>query len=128
MTRKETTKSLQVGDITEETSPVAAIIEMDSMYGLQKFFFQGEGAEDIINGMTEYQDLYCLSRMARNMGTEEDAEVAERLEDFLYDYEIEDFDKFDFPLSIGRIRCLGWAKGEKNCELLKSIHKSDESK
>ena len=128
MSAKETTKSLQVGDVTEETSPVAAIIEMDSMYGLQKFFFQGESPEEIIGGMTKYQDLYCLCRMARNMGTEEDAEVAERLEDFLYDYEIEDFDKFDFPLSIGRIRCLGWAKGEKNCELLKSIHESEKSK
>ena len=128
MATKETTKSLQVGDVTEETSPVAAIIEMNSMYGLQKFFFQGESAEDIIGGMTKYQDLYCLCRMAKNMGTEEDAEVAERLEDFLYDYEIEDFDKFDFPLSIGRIRCLGWAKGENNCALLKSNHESDEGK
>ena len=127
METKETTKSLQVGDATEETSPVAAIIEIDSMYGLQKFFVLGERAVDLISGMTKYQDLYCLSRMARNMGTEEDAEVAENLEDFLYYYEIRDFNNLDFPLSIGRIRCLGWAKGEKNCQLLKSIHESDKS-
>ncbi len=128
MVTEKTTKSLQVGAVTEEITPVAAIIEISSMFGPQNFFFQGECAEDIINELTTYQDLYCLCYMAKDMGTEEDVEVAEKLEDFLSSYEIEDFDKFDFPLSIGSIRCLGWAKGESNCKLLESINEADKNK
>ena len=56
------------------------------------------------------------------MGTEEDAAVADRLKDFLYDYEIEDFDKFNLHLSIGRIRCLGWARGsERNSSFKRNV-------
>ena len=36
---KKKVTSLQVGEPTEETSPVAAIIEIDGMTGLEKFFF-----------------------------------------------------------------------------------------
>ena len=119
-------KSLQVGEFTNDTTPVAAIIEINGMMGLEKFFFQGDKAGNIIDSLQQYQDLYCLCSMASEMGTEEDADIATRLDDFLCSsYGIEDFDNFDFPFSIGSIRCTAWAKGKNNCELLKTIHEKN---
>ena len=118
-------RTLQVGKATEETTPVAAVIEISGMFGTQKYFFQEEEADRIIDDVYEYQDLECLSRMAMEMGDEEDREIGLAIQDFLSDSgdKIEDYDCFDYSLSVGTVRCLGWAKGEENCALLKSLHK-----
>ena len=126
MAQDKEPRTLQIGNDTEETTPVAAVIEIDGMMGLEKFFFQGTAASDIIDSIQQYQDLCCLCRMAHVMGTGDDAEIAEQLDEFLCSsYGIEDFDKFDFPFSIGSISCTAWAKGENNCKLLKEMHKKE---
>ena len=105
-------------------SSVAATIEFNDSYGLQELFFQGKEAVDIIVSLQEYQDLSCLYRMAYAMGTEEDKKVAKELESFLSSpYGIDDFDKINFPFSIGSIKCTGWAKGEKDVQLLKDLYR-----
>ena len=129
MAKKKITQSLQIGNATKESSPVAAIIEMDGMYGLQRFYFKGDDVSDIMTGLHHYQDLHCLCRMAPAVGTKEDANIAVSLEEFLFSsYGIEDFDKFDFPFSIGRIRCVGWAKGENNTAMLKKVFDEEQQK
>ena len=123
MEKKNCTHSLQIGNATKETSPVAVIIEMDGL----RFYFKGGDVSEIMSDLHQYQDLYCLCRMAPAVGTRADANVAVRLEEFLFSsYSIEDFDKFDFPFSIGRIRCIGWAKGENNTVILKKIFDTEQ--
>ena len=119
--KKDSKTTLQVGNQTDEATPVAAIIQIDGSYGIESLFFKGENADSILEQLYEYQDLFCLCRMARTMGTNEDAKIASDLEDFITSpYEIEDFDDFNFDFSIGCIKCIAWTKGLQNIQLLES--------
>ena len=106
--------------MSNDTNKCAAIIQT----GMMTRFFEGQNALDILNQLSDHQDLRCLCNHACMMGTSEDADEAVKIEAWLdktecNTAEMSNFDEMDFQLSIGDIKCHAWAEGEEACKALK---------
>ena len=80
----------------------------------------------LIDRLMQVQDLSCLCMQAQFMGTDEDAETAEKLEEFLEKYhtgrlKVNDVKDLHFEFSIGEIKCLGFAINEEELAALKAM-------
>ena len=103
----------------------AAVISTDTSYGTnEKYYIEGESAADIIFKYgNEHQNIECLARMAYQMGTDKDRAEAVKIEAIMDDcyrnnFNLRKLKQMDIRLSIGRIRCVGAARGNKECEVL----------
>ena len=86
--------------------------------------FEGDTPCAIIRNAEKVQDFDCLLRMGRMEEGQKGQRELSKLEAFLEKYydnslTIEDINNLDVKLSIGAIKCLGVAEGEKEIANLK---------
>ena len=85
--------------------------------------FEADTVRGIIDEAAKVQDFDCLLRMAQF--EEEDEEQLSKFESFLDKYHygrltVKDIQNLDIELSIGDIKCLGFARTQKEISELKS--------
>ena len=115
---------------------VAAIFEMESMWGPEKHFFEGESASDLLAQFERVQDLGCLARMGRMQGPKKDQKELDKLDALLEKYyadelTMEDLKKFSIKLSLGKLSVTAIAETDEEIEKIreqftKEIYESKE--
>ena len=103
----------------------AALFEMDSWLGHQKYIFEGEDASEILSKFERIQDLSCLVRMGRSEEGKKGQKQLDKLEEILekhYSGELtmDDLKTFDIKISLGAMNCSGIAEGDDEIEAMKS--------
>lgn len=83
--------------------------------GYSEFTFTGPTWLSILDQLNAEQDLNCLCRQARMMGSKKDIKEVEKLEAFMSKcycdtVTLSDFKKFSVNLSIGLLKCLAAAE------------------
>jgi len=101
----------------------AALFEMDSWLGHQKYIFKGETASDILAKFEQIQDLSCLVWMGREREGKKGQKQLDKLEAMLEKYEsgeltMQDLQDFDVTISIGAMKCSGIAETDEAVEKL----------
>lgn len=101
----------------------AALFEMDSWLGHQKYIFKGTCASTILSQFERVQDLSCLVRMGRGSEGKKGQKQLDRLEELLKkhysgDLTMQDLLDFDVMLSIGAMKCTGIAETDEEIEKL----------
>ena len=100
------------------------LFEMKAWVGTEYYLLEGEDIDVIVHQILRENDLYCIARMGRSMGTKDDQPQLNRIDKFLEKFDQgeltwDDISKFNFKLSTGSFRCLGIASDPKNLEKLK---------
>ena len=105
----------------------AALFELESWLGLQKYIFEGESASEIFNKFERVQDLSCLVRMGRGEEGKRGQKQLDKLEAMLEKYysgelEMADLAAFNIKISLGAMACTAVAEGEEAIAKLKADH------
>ena len=103
----------------------AALFEMSSWMGLEKYIFQGMDASDLLEEFEDVQSLHCLVRMGRSEEGPEGQKALDVIEDILDkrdsgDLTVEDLLKLDVKTSLGTIKCCKVQEGDDAFEQLKA--------
>jgi len=103
----------------------AALFEMDSWLGHQKYIFKGEDASEIFSEFERIQNLSCLVRMGRANEDEEGQQQLDVLENMLEKYcsgelTMQDLKEFDVEISLGDMKCSGIAETDEELETLQN--------
>ena len=103
---------------------VAAIFEMESMWGPEKHFFEGDDASSLLSQFERVEDLNCLIRMGRMQGPKKDQKELDKLEALLekhYSDELtmDDLKKFSIKLSLGKLVVSAVAESDEEIEKIR---------
>lgn len=95
------------------------------MDGTGKHYFEGDNASEILSQFERYQDLGCLSRMAKMQGTKKDQKAIKVLDELLDKYysgelSMDDLEGFSLEISIGSFGVDKVAKNDTEVEELRS--------
>lgn len=101
----------------------AALFELDSWLGHQKYIFKGENASEILAKFERIQDLSCLVRMGRGNEGKKGQKQLDALEEMLEKYysgelTMQDLQAFDVTIGIGGMKCSGIAETDEAVEKL----------
>lgn len=103
---------------------VAARFYMNSWLGQEKYYFEGDNASEILSQFERYQDLGCISRMAKMQGTKKDQKAIRVLDELLDKYYsgellMDDLECFSLEISIGSFGVEKVAKNDTEVEELR---------
>lgn len=104
---------------------IAALFYIDGWMGHEEYLFKGENPHELLMQFNNVQDLECLSRMAKNQGTDEDRKEITVLDELLSKdhcgkLTLDDLASFSIEISIGKIGVTDVASSEDSIELLNS--------
>lgn len=100
------------------------LFEMTAWIGTEHYLLEGEDCNSIVQQLLRENDLYCIARMGRSMGTKADQRQLNKIDRFLDKYDSgkltwDDLLKFKFDISTGSLRCLGIKSELEEIEKLK---------
>lgn len=103
----------------------AALFEVESWMGTDRYVFQGESAGDLLLQLDKEQNLYCLIDMGRSSEGPKGQKELDKLENIIELYRsgkltVADLETMNIQISIGSVRCVKVVEGDEAISALRA--------